>query len=235
MLIDCGSDIRFSLQEADIPLGNIASEIDAVYISHLHSDHIGGVETIALSAYFSPGHRKPKLFAEEKLIRRLWLHSLKGGLQCIQGRCMELEDYFECRPVSDSGSFIWEGIKFRLMKMPHIQSGQKDHDSYGLIMEEHSEGANVFFTADTRFRPELIKETAKRVDIIFHDCETSPFKTGVHAHYDELCTLPEDVKRKIWLYHYQPDPVYNPEADGFRGFVIKGQEFEIKHTSKLRR
>ena len=236
LLIDCGGDIRFSLMEADIRLADVASEIDAVYISHLHSDHIGGLETIALSAYFSPAHRKPKLFAEEKLIRRLWLESLKGGLQCIQGRGMELEDYFECCPISDvgfdsgpdSGSFIWEGIKFRLVRMPHIQGGQKDHDSYGLIIEEQSEGVNVFFTADTQFRPELIRETAKRVDLIFHDCETSLFKTGVHAHYEELRTLPEDVKRKIWLYHYQPDSVYNPEADGFRGFVIKGQEFEIK-------
>ncbi len=228
LLIDCGSDIRFSLEEADINLGNLAREIDAVYISHLHSDHIGGIETIALSAYFNPADRKPKLFAEEKLIRRLWLDSLKGGLQCIQGRCMEIDDYFECHPVPDSGSFIWEGINFRLMKMPHIQSGQKNHDSYGLIIQEQSEGANVFFTADTQFRPELIKETAEKMHIIFHDCETTQFKTGVHAHYEELRTLPEDVKRKIWLYHYQPDPVYNPEADGFRGFVIKGQEFEIK-------
>jgi len=243
LLIDCGSDIRFSLQEADIPLGNIAQEIDAVYVSHLHSDHIGGIETIALSAYFSPLHRKPKLFAEERLLRSLWLDSLKGGLQCIQGRCMEIGDYFECCPISDvgfdsgpaSGSFIWEGINFRLMKMPHIQSGQKDHDSkdhnsYGLIIEEQSEGVKVFFTSDTQFRPELIRETAERVDLIFHDCETSPFKTGVHAHYEELCTLPEEVKRKIWLYHYQPYPVYNPEADGFRGFVIKGQEFGMKHA-----
>ncbi|MBF0557185.1 MAG: response regulator [Nitrospirae bacterium] len=228
LLIDCGGDIRFSLEEADIKLENLSREIDAVYISHLHSDHIGGLETIALSAYFNPADRKPKLFAEEKLIRRLWLDSLKGGLQCIQGRCMEIDDYFECHPVQESGAFIWEEIKFRLMKMPHIQSGQRDHDSYGLIIEEQNEGANVFFTADTQFRPELIKEMADKVDIIFHDCETTPFKTGVHAHYEELCTLPEDVKRKIWLYHYQPDPDYNAEADGFMGFVIKSQEFEIK-------
>ncbi|MBI5848052.1 MAG: GAF domain-containing protein [Nitrospirae bacterium] len=229
LLLDCGSDIRFSLKETDIPLGSIASEIDAVYISHLHSDHIGGVETIALCSYFSPGDQKPKLFAEDEMIPRLWLDSLKGGLQCIQGRCMELGDYFECCPVPDAGSFLWEGIKFSLIKMPHIQSGQKEHNSYGLIIEEQSEGVNVFVTADTQFRPELINEIAEGVDLIFHDCETSRFKTGVHAHYEELCTLPEEVKLKIWLYHYQPDPVYNPEADGFRGFVIKGQEFEIKH------
>lgn len=229
LLIDCGSDIRFALREAGIPLADIASEIDAVYISHLHSDHIGGIETIALCTYFNPAGRKPKLFGEEKLLGRLWRDSLKGGLQCIQGRAMELEDYFECCPVADSGAFIWEGITFRLIKMPHIQSDQRDHDSYGLGITEPGEGVNVFFSSDTQFRPELIREIAAGADLIFHDCETSPFKTGVHAHYTELCTLPAEVKQKIWLYHYQPDPVYNPEADGFRGFVSKGQEFEIKH------
>ena len=233
LLIDCGSDIRFSLQEADIPLKNIASAIDAIYISHLHSDHIGGVETIALSAYFSPAPGKPHLFAEKKLLRRLWRDSLKGGLRYIQGRGMELEDYFQCHPVSAAGFFVWEGIKFSLVKMPHIQNKEKDYDSYGLIIEELGEGGKVFFSADTQFRPELIAKMAEQVDLIFHDCETAARKTGVHAHYHELSTLAADVKGKIWLYHYHPERAYHPEADGFRGFVGKGQVFEFPAGGKV--
>lgn len=94
-------------------------------------------------------------------------------------------------------------------------------------MKEQSEGVKVFFIADAHFQPEVIRETEDKVDLIFHDCETSPFKTGVHAHYGELCTLSEEVNRKIWLCHYQPAPGYNLEADGFRGFVTNGQEFDL--------
>ena len=38
LLIDCGGDIRFSLAELNMSY----KDIDAVYISHLHADHIGG-------------------------------------------------------------------------------------------------------------------------------------------------------------------------------------------------
>ncbi|MGL5193292.1 MAG: MBL fold metallo-hydrolase, partial [Chroococcales cyanobacterium] len=38
LLIDCGSDIRFSLHEA----GYSHLDITDIYISHLHSDHAGG-------------------------------------------------------------------------------------------------------------------------------------------------------------------------------------------------
>jgi len=31
----------------------------------------------------------------------------------------------------------------------------------------------------------------------------------------------------MWLYHYQPNPDYTPQDDDFKGFLIKGQEFNI--------
>ncbi len=40
LLIDCGTDIRHSLHQQDLSY----KDIDAVYISHLHADHIGGME-----------------------------------------------------------------------------------------------------------------------------------------------------------------------------------------------
>jgi hypothetical protein len=64
-------------------------------------------------------------------------------------------------------------------------------------------------------------------DVVFHDCETYPFKSGVHAHYDDLVTLPKEQKAKMWLYHYGPDPKQNANKDGFCGFVQKGQTFEV--------
>ena len=35
------------------------------------------------------------------------------------------------------------------------------------------------------------------------------------------------MKGKIWLYHYQASSDYDPAADGFRGFVKKGQVFDL--------
>ena len=158
-------------------------------------------------------------------MNEIWNHSLKGGLGCIAGKEMHLSDYFDCRPLSDNATFWWEGIRFTLAEMPHVTTNGGNHNSFGLLIKEENEEPVVFITTDTQFQLEFISKISKKVSLIFHDCETSPFKSNIHAHYEDLCTLPAEIKQKMWLYHYQPDPHYKPEADGFKGFIKKGQEF----------
>lgn len=226
LLVDCGTDIRFSLGEASgHDYHHVAAEIDAVYISHIHSDHIGGMEWLAIQTYFNPDQPRPRLFMEGRTMRNLWDESLRGGLGCIEGRRMNLTDYFECHALPEDGTFQWGGIRFTLVKMPHILTGYRDFFSFGILMTPPGPDApTVFFTTDTQFQPGLISRIAPQVTVIFHDCETSPFKSVVHAHYDDLRTLPASVRAKMWLYHYQPYPDVQPEAEGFLGFVCKGQE-----------
>src|ERR1035437_5128807 len=88
LLFDCGSDIRHSL--ASVGLG--AKDIPCVYISHLHADHIGGLEWLAFSTYFNQNLARPMLFISEVLVEPLWHNCLVGGLGSIQGRIMKLED-----------------------------------------------------------------------------------------------------------------------------------------------
>jgi ribonuclease BN (tRNA processing enzyme) len=226
LLLDCGSDVRFALAECNIYGNNVGEVIDAVYISHLHADHIGGLEWLAFSTFFNPKHKKPMLFIEEQTMLELWEQCLKGGLGRIEGKMMHLSDYFDCHSLAKDGTFSWEGLQATLVKMPHVITGYSNHYSYGLLLRE-DDGPSVFITTDTQFQPELIADIAQQVEVIFHDCETTPFNTPVHAHYNELKTLSPTLKQKMWLYHYQPQPDYNPEADGFKGFVVKGQEFDL--------
>jgi ribonuclease BN (tRNA processing enzyme) len=228
MLLDCGSDARFALSECNIHNWNLSQQIDAVYISHLHADHIGGMEWLAFNTYFCPERVPLKLFMEKRLMNDMWNHSLKGGLGRIESKRMNLSDYFDCRPLTDGDSFLWEGIRFELVQMPHVIIDPKDHNSFGLLIKEvEDEGPTVFITMDTQFQPDLISRIGKKVAAIFHDCETTPFKSIIHTHYDDLCTLPMSLKKKMWLYHYQPDPPCKPKTDGFKGFVAKGQEFDF--------
>jgi ribonuclease BN (tRNA processing enzyme) len=232
MLVDCGSDARFALSECNIHNLNLCEEIDAVYISHLHADHIGGMEWLAFNTYFSPNRVRPKLFMEARLMDEMWNNSLKGGLGRIEGKEMSLSDYFDCRPLGCGDSFLWEGIRFELVKMPHVIIDEKGHSSFGLLIKEAERNAPaVFITMDTQFQPDVISRVGEQVVAVFHDCETTPFKSIIHTHYDDLCTLPEALKKKMWLYHYQPDPDFQPEADGFKGFVTKGQEFDFTEES----
>lgn len=181
MLIDCGTDVRHALCDYGVTNGNVGSVIDSVYISHLHADHVGGLEWLAICTYFNPQAKRPILYGEGKLLEELWHESLKGGLQVIDTGLCRLEDFFDCRPLRVGEPFQYRGIKLTMHRMTHIKSNSRSRYSYGLLVENPKMGS-FFLTTDTRFDPQLIRELAPGVDIISHDCESSAIKTGVHAH-----------------------------------------------------
>lgn len=227
LLIDCGGDARFSLGELGATNANIGEWCDGVYISHLHADHIGGLEWLGFCTYFNPKAKRPKLYIMKPLVDELW-DSLKGGMRSHEGEVLRLDSFFDVHAIELNDVFYWENIHFRPVQTVHIMDGFRIVPSFGLLINEMKAGnETVFLTTDTQFCPRQIEKFYDMAGTIFHDCETYPFRSGVHAHYDDMKTLPADAKAKMWLYHYGPDPKQDPVADGFRGFVTKGQEFEF--------
>lgn len=228
MMIDCGSDARFALAQAGINAGTIGRHVQAVYITHLHSDHVGGLEWLAFSSYFDPRAPRPKMFIASELRDRLWNNCLKGGMGAIEGRDMTLDDYFEVTAVRPGGRFIWADRLFTLQPTVHVRTPSREVISYGLFIEPLSgDGPRTYFTADTQFNPEAMNKLYRQADVIFQDCEISPYPTTVHAHYDQLKTLPAEIKAKMHLYHYQPDPAVDARDDGFAGWTGKGEAYLI--------
>lgn len=221
LLIDCGSDIRHSLHE----LGMSSKDIDAVYISHLHGDHVGGLEWLAFTTYLS-GSNKPKLFISRELKKDLWDHVLSGGLSSVDEKKITLSTFFEVNSIGEENFFDWEGIHFELIKTNHVESCGSPCPSYGLFFSDGS--ANIFFTTDAKMDETFIP-IYKKASLIFHDCETRNPPSGVHAHYKELKGLDNEIKQKMWLYHYNPGKLPDSVKEGFRGFVKKGQRFNLGH------
>ncbi|KTC75332.1 metal-dependent hydrolase of the beta-lactamase superfamily transporter III [Legionella birminghamensis] len=220
LLIDAGSDVRFALYDLKIDYHDIRS----VYISHLHSDHIGGLEWFALSTFFDDRYKgKPRLFASEAIIGDLWSKSLAGGLSTLPHQRASLQTYFNVHSINKYGTFEWEGITFKLVQMIHVFNDYSLMPCFGLMFEYNS--TKIFFTADTQYVPDQMMHFYKEADLIFHDCETQTFPSGVHAHYKELVTIPAELKKKMWLYHYNPCKLPDAQADGFLGFVARGQSY----------
>src|ERR1035437_3365232 len=219
LLLDCGSDIRFSLHEIGLKM----SDVTDIYISHPHSDHVGGLECAAFSTQWVPNREKTTLFISKHFASDLWNKTLSGGLESIEGEIADIHTYFRLCSIGARGIFEWQGLQFQLVQVVHIMNGFDIVPSYGLLFKIN--GKTVFWTSDTQFAPAQLVKFYDMADIIFQDCETSQYKSGVHAHYSMLSTLDKKIKEKMWLYHYQPGPKPSAEKDGFAGFITRGQVF----------
>jgi ribonuclease BN (tRNA processing enzyme) len=226
LLIDCGSDIRWSLARQ----GLSHRDVTDIYVSHLHADHIGGLEYVGFKTRFDPACHRPRLYLDASLVGPLWDHSLRGGMGVITEGETRLEDFFEVVAVRAHEPFEWQGARLEAVPMAHVVAPQATMHSNGLVVDVG--GRRVLLTTDTRFDPEHLAPYYARADLIFQDCETSAYVTGIHAHYSELSTLPAGVRAKMWLYDYPPGPLPDATANGFLGFVRPGQSFELTGLQK---
>jgi len=228
LLIDCGSDARFSLFKQNMS----HLDIDSVYISHLHADHAGGLEWLALTSKFDPRcTKKPNIYISESMVSDLWNKTLSGGLSTIQCEFAQLDTFFNIKTIPVNGTFTWDTTDFRLVQTVHVMNGFSLMYSFGLLFEVND--LKVFITTDTQFAPKQMFDMYERADIVFHDCETAIFPSGVHATYSELCTLPDHLKAKMWLYHYNPGQLPDAKAEGFCGFIVPGQSFDFSKPDTI--
>lgn len=239
LLIDAGGDARHTLSQLGIPL----SKITAAYCSHTHGDHAYGFEWYMLLKYFleiNQGKARPLLFGASDVIDRLWEQALSASLETIENtREATLTSFVEVRAFDPKNPqpFIWKDIEFQPIQTVHVMSGRKLQPSWGLLIQERVDllplgtppRKKIFITTDTQFAPYQLKRFYDEADVIFHDCETLPFKSGVHAHFEDLkASLNKATKNKMWLYHNQPNPPHEEaKAAGFQGFVAAGQVFEF--------
>jgi ribonuclease BN (tRNA processing enzyme) len=220
LLIDCGGDARRALNELNFTYQDITN----LFISHLHADHIGGLEWLALARYFDPATENANLYCPDTIVESLWDNCLKGGLSCIDST-PSLSSFFHVKPCPDKETFAWEGLKMTPVFAYHCPDGGDHMPCYSLLIE--SDNTTIFFTADSKFTPEYHRPFFQKADIIFHDCETAEVATGVHAHYNELKTLPIEIKKKMHLYHCKVRNPSDPSADGFFGYVNRGEVYTI--------
>ncbi|MCZ8520871.1 MULTISPECIES: MBL fold metallo-hydrolase [Paenibacillus] len=184
-------------------LGMELNRVENVFVSHLHEDHINGLQKLAFYHGVYPLKGKPRLFVHEELLDDLW-DALRHGLSYSMRGPKVLSDFFEVVAVQDA--FEIEGTRFELVRTVHIPG----MTSFGLLCEPY-----FYFSGDTRFDLGQIEEAASKAGILFYECHMQPYQLPSHTSLEELLTLPEEIRRKMVLMHYIDDYLDGQRREAF--------------------
>ena len=197
LLIDAPPALARALRDlshhSDLVIG--LDDIDHVLITHLHGDHVGGLEQLLFWRRFVTG-RKTTIHAIPEVFAGLWDTRLRGGMDTLmhpdgsQSR-LELSDYADVRLLTP-GVNVLGPIELEWRRtIHHIPTS-------ALRMRV---GDRVLgYSADTAFDPSLIDWLA-RSDLFFHETNY-----GVHTPLASLAALDPALRQRMRLIHY-PDPL----------------------------
>ncbi len=187
-LIDCGLTAWESLSS----LGLSVKDIRRVFLSHIHFDHAGGLEPLALyTKYFIS--QPLELIVPAPLRQTLWDNYLSGGLSSDQPGTSCQEDFFHVVSPAENQVFdLCGGITARWVKTNHVAG----KFSCGLVIAE-----KLFYTSDMVADLELLESLyAQGIRVIFHDCALNG--SPVHAGFEKIKDYPQHIKDCLYLMHH---------------------------------
>lgn len=216
-------------------VGRSADDISVILPTHSHSDHIGGIEYLTLrNRYISQPSGRPKLtmITSSEYQSVLWAQSLRGGLEYNEmnpeGRRLQFEDFYNLHLFENLSSeprstfqTQFKNLKLELFHTNHIpgeaESSSDAFITYGLFIDDR-----IFVSGDTKFDEALVNTYADRSEVMFHDASLT--SNAVHASVQELRTLPEEIRKKMYLMHYQ-DETKDEDAEGFAGLTKQARRY----------
>lgn len=193
-------------------------DIEAVIVTHIHGDHVSGLETLLIWKRGVQGVRTP-LFTSQKVYKELeesffpsFSVGFKPDLMGTQTRSFDsYVEFFELE--EDAVNPISSGLS--------VEIRHNWHPTPTLGLKVYMGEFSVGISGDTCYRPELLKRLRERgllaintyekltndwlwsADLVYHEADKS--RTGPHTSEYDLLHLPESVRRRIRLVHVPDD------------------------------
>lgn len=171
-------------------------DIDHVLITHLHGDHVGGLEQLLFWRRFVT-RRRCALHAIPDVLEGLWSERLRGGMQVLMDangvkHPLTLADYADVHPLPAAAHAPYSLGALTVTWRPTVH-----HIPTSALRFAHG-GASFGYSADTAYDPSLIAWLAE-ADLVVHETNL-----GVHTPLDRLAALDASLRERMRLIHY-PD------------------------------
>ena len=194
LAVDCPDSYRNALRDhAFEHRGQVVDvdAIDAVIITHLHGDHVNGLEmALAYRRYVAGGTWQ--IHTSPQVANTLWHNRLEVSLgQSYNGESfddLEPADYYELNEIQ------W-GEPAHIGPF-EITSRRTIHHVPAMALRISDGQHTLGYSCDTAFDPELIDWLAD-CDFIMHETSFGPG----HTPLEKLLELPEELRDKMLVVH----------------------------------
>ena len=216
-LFDCGENAFRYIRDT-------GENIDFVFISHIHQDHIGGLEKLIFFNYFVKG-KQTKIFAREDTGIKKFLPEQKRYVngENVYTPMYELETRCEYITLND---FLIATYSVNHIAVP----------TYGIQIIDEEDNIILYISGDTKATYKIAnniksilnnkedeedKEEKEQI-VVFHDFQT--FGTSInsiHCCKDDFEVIYKDIKDDVKWYLYHNDD-FNKEYKG-KELIFKGK------------
>ena len=236
-LVDCGSGVTQRMAVAGVS----GAGLDALLLTHLHSDHLIDLYQLVISSWHQGRARPQRIFGPSGT------RAFAEATMEVWRKERELRIAWECRPstagleleITEFGEgviFDADGLRISAFKVDHRPVEQ----AFGFLFE--TAHARVAFSGDTTVCDGLVS-AAKDVDLLVHECfihremggrmRSAQGLANVAAYH----TLSSDVgkvaaragARLLLLNHFVPvefdrDALLREVGADFKGSVVIGED-----------
>jgi ribonuclease BN (tRNA processing enzyme)/glycerophosphoryl diester phosphodiesterase len=211
LLFDCGRGAGQRLWQLKIPLG----QINALFLTHLHSDHVVGIPDVWLTGWIPAAYGRrsnPFLVFGPNGTKDMMENLVKAFSWDINTRSKEQNKTYSgalVNPADIKEGFIWEknGVKVTPFTVRHsefIDSALGYRIDYA--------GYSVILSGDTRYSENLVRY-AKGADVVIHEVaaanehsmQTSPLINqilGFHTSPEDAGKVFEQIKPKLAVFSH---------------------------------
>ena len=211
LLFDCGRGATQRLWQLKIPLG----QVDGLFITHLHSDHVVGIPDMWLTGWI------PAVYGRRSLPFRAWgPRGTKDMMEnIVKSFSWDITTRQKEKNKADSGALVQaedieEGYSWQKngVKVTPFTVRHSDFIDSALGYRVDYAGHSVILSGDTRYSENLVRY-AKGADVVIHEVaaaneaamKTSPLINqilGFHTSPEEAGKVFEQVKPRLAVYSH---------------------------------